>query len=91
MGCPYTPGDVLSLPFGEKQFGAVFNSHVLEHLPSIETCGQAWREMHRVADRVFTCLPSKLSLMAWLAPGHKLWVREVGEGVIEVEDRGRMI
>ena len=87
-GCDFTLGDVRDLPFGRRQFGAVLNSHVLEHLSSIDDCALAWRELHRVADYVFTCLPSKRSLAAWLAPGHHLWVSDRGSGVLGIEERG---
>ena len=87
-GCDFMPGDVRALPFERREFGAVFNSHVLEHLPSIDDCAQAWRELHRVADYVFTCLPSKRDVVAWLAPGHHLWVSERGPGVLRVQERG---
>lgn len=88
--CPvdhYTPGDVTNLPFYNKQFGAVFCSHVLEHMSDIPMCHQAWRELHRVADTVFLCVPSKLELIAWFIPDHHLWVQQVGLYTLLVEDR----
>ena len=45
----YRDADVQALPFDDKEFGVVFCSHVLEHLPSAEVCAQAWGELHRVA------------------------------------------
>jgi len=60
---------------------------VLEHLASAEDCTQAWQQLHRVADTVFVSLPGKDSIMAWLAPGHKLWVQQIGSGILKIEER----
>lgn len=83
----FVQADIRDLPFANREFGSCFNSHILEHLPSAEDCAQAWRELHRVADTVFTCLPGKASIVAWLVPDHYLWVREVSPGVLLVEER----
>ena len=87
QGCSYVPGDVRNLPFENKQFGVAYNSHVLEHMATLEDCTAAWSELHRVAEVVLTCVPSKSSIMAWLAPEHHLWVREVALDQIEVTER----
>ena len=86
-GCPYTYGDIRNLPFADREFGAVFCSHVLEHMPTPEDCTQAWGELNRVADHVFICLPGKDCVAAWLAPGHHLWVEQVSGDLLKVEDR----
>lgn len=75
-------GDVRDIPFPDRFFGAVFCSHVLEHMPTPEDCEIAVHELWRVADEVFICVPGKGTLLAWLAPTHHLWVREVEPGVV---------
>lgn len=81
----FVPGDARDLPFPDKSFGAAFCSHLLEHMPTPEACFMAASEMERVADEVFLCVPKKDNLLAWLAPGHRLWV-EVDQGrVMAVE------
>ena len=87
QGCPFIEADIRRIPFPNGFFGAAFNSHILEHLGSIEDCALAWRELHRVADEVFTVVPGKNSLAGWLAPDHFLWVRVLSQWVILVEDR----
>lgn len=86
-GCPYTYGDIRELPFADGEFGAVFCSHVLEHMPTPEDCVKAWAELHRVADEVLICLPPKTSVWAWLVPDHHLWVEQVSEDRLRIEDR----
>ena len=56
-------------------------------MPSAADCAQAYSELHRVADYVFVCLPPKSSILAWLSPAHHLWVKEVEEGTLEIEER----
>lgn len=56
------------LPYGNKQFGCAFASHVLEHLDNWKA---ALREMVRVADYVVIVLPHPLSIGSYLPPGHK--------------------
>lgn len=64
-------GDIQDLYiFRDKQFGAAYASHVLEHVEHPEI---ALRELHRVADNVFVITPLPLWPWAWLYPGHK-WV-----------------
>ena len=86
-GCNYVYADIMDLPFANKEFGAAYCSHVLEHMPDADGCQLAWSELHRVADVVFVCVPPKTSLFAWMVPDHHLWVRQTGEGVLEVEER----
>ena len=86
-GCNYVYADIMVLPFSNKEFGAAYCSHVLEHMPDANGCRLAWSELHRVADVVFVCVPPKTSLFAWMVPDHHLWVRQTGEGVLEVEER----
>ena len=56
------------LPFGGKQFGCAFASHVLEHLDNWQF---ALDEMVRVADHVVVVLPDPIYFSGWLAPSHK--------------------
>lgn len=92
-GCPrdcrVEVADVRDIPYPDRYFASVFCSHVLEHLPTIADCERAYRELHRVADTVFICVPSKQSILAWLIPTHHLWVKEAEYG-LEVEQRGSL-
>lgn len=86
--CNAKISDVRYIPYPNRYFGAVFCSHVLEHLSTIEEAIQALDEMERVAEKVFTVSPSKASLLAWLNPNHHLWVTPSGDGYI-IEQRGK--
>ncbi len=54
--------------FTDKQFGAVFCSHVLEHIKDVD---RAKTELARVADYQFIITPLPLFLGAWLTPDHR--------------------
>lgn len=74
-GCPCgVVADVRYIPFADKGFGAVFASHVLEHLPSVADAQKALAELDRVAEAVFVAYPYRQSIVAWLIPSHHLWV-----------------
>jgi len=88
-GCRWVPSDIRRLPFGHRQFGAAFCAHVLEHMPSAADCARAWAQLHRVADRVFVCVPGSDSLFAALVPDHHLWVRELDGSRLLVLERFR--
>lgn len=79
--------DVKKIPFSDRYFGAAFASHVLEHLPTIADAERAINELYRVADAVFIASPSKFSVGGWLVPGHHLWVKQLSDNTIEVEQR----
>ena len=79
-------GDIRSIPYSDKYFGAVFVSHVLEHLPTVEDCEMAIEELNRVADKAFLCVPSKASFFAWFVPDHHLWITE-SNGNLRIEQR----
>jgi len=67
----FTRGDIQELDmFRNKQFGAVYASHVLEH---VEDPDAALRELHRVADNVFVITPLPVWPWSWLHPDHK-WI-----------------
>ncbi len=86
LDCPQGSqiADIRSLPFAAGEFGAVFSSHVLEHLPTVADCEQALLELRRVADEIFIVVPKKTSLVAWLIADHHLWVTPTdGEFIIE--------
>jgi hypothetical protein len=78
--------DVTQIPFIDKTFGAVFASHLLEHLPSINSANKALDELNRVSDAVFLVYPSRQSVGAWLHPGHHLWVWQKGN-VVYIKQR----
>lgn len=67
--CPVMQqGNVESMSmFKDKQFGAVFCSHVIEHTCKPE---QAISELNRVADNVFIVYPYPWRLSMLLVPGH---------------------
>ena len=73
--------DVSRIPFSDKAFGAVFASHILEHLPSTYDADMALDELSRVAEGVFLAYPSRQSIGAWLHPGHNLWVWQKGDAI----------
>ncbi len=56
------------IPFPDKYFGAVFCSHVIEHVADYQV---ALVELNRVADNVFCITPSPLFPISWLLPAHK--------------------
>lgn len=89
----FVRADVQRLPFGDKQFGAAFCSHLLEHLPNAAACLEGWWELHRVADEVVCVFPHRWHPAAVVAPGHKLWVRvdeRVRGGLLIEERKGRV-
>ncbi len=73
--------DVTQIPFSNKAFGAVFASHLLEHLPSTYSANKALDELNRVAEAVFLVYPSRQSVGAWLHRGHHLWVWQEGNAI----------
>ena len=74
-------GDVTRMPFMDKSFGAVFASHLLEHLPSVDSALRALDELDRVSERVFLVHPSRQSVGALFHRGHHLWVWQKGDTV----------
>ena len=66
------------IPFSDKSFGAVFSSHVLEHMPTTQMAEQSLAEMNRVAGSVFIAYPSRQSIAAWIIRDHHIWVWQKG-------------
>jgi SAM-dependent methyltransferase len=67
---------VEAIPFSDKHFGAVFASHVLEHVCEPE---KALAELHRVADHVYIAWPRPWRTIAWVNRGHT-WLMTKREG-----------
>ena len=88
-GHPYAVvADITSIPFKDKSFGAVFASHILEHLPTVQDAESALNELKRVADGVFIVYPSKQSILAWVKLEHHLWLWQEGNAMC-LEQRGK--
>ncbi len=80
QGAPACPiggveASIESLPFGDKQMGAVYCSHVLEHVCSPQ---KALAELHRVAEHVVVSYPRAWRAITWFSPGHT-WVMWGGQ------------
>jgi hypothetical protein len=86
LNCNYISADIREIPLPDKYAGAVFCSHILEHLPTIEDAQKAIKELNRVADALFICYPGKHNPMAWIHPDHHLWVNN-HNGIIGFEQR----
>jgi hypothetical protein len=69
---------VTNIPFSDKCFGAVFASHLLEHLPSTDEAVKALNEFDRIAETVFIVNPSRQSFSGWLMSDHHIWVWQKG-------------
>lgn len=66
---------VEAIPFPDKHFGAVFASHVLEHVCDPH---KALAELHRVADRVYIAWPRPWRTISWANPGHAWLMTQKG-------------
>lgn len=85
--CKVVVGDVRSIPYPDRYFGAAFASHVLEHLSTVAECERALAELRRVADAVFIAGPSKQAITGWVHPEHHLWVQQLPDGSVKIEQR----
>lgn len=79
---------VTRIPFADGAFGAVFASHLLEHLPSVHDARRALDELNRVAEAVYIVYPSRQSIAGWIIPEHHLWVWQEGNRTY-LKQRGR--
>jgi len=78
--------------FQDKQFGSVFCSHVLEHLPSVGDVNRALSEINRISEYAVVLFPTPASVIGWIHPDHSLeslkYLRHLetvpGYGVIEI-------
>lgn len=68
--------------FPDKYFGAVFCSHVLEHVNNLQA---AKSELERVADYQYIITPNPLSLSGWLSPWHVRVFKDNHGGDVLVE------
>lgn len=68
--------------FADKQFGAVFCAHVLEHVRDME---KAKSELARVADYQYIITPSPLFLTNWVYPYHQRIFADTRGGDVMVE------
>ena len=82
--------NVTHLPFSDKSFGAVFASHLLEHLPTTDDAKMALTELNRIADAVFIVYPTRQSLASWITSGHHLWIWQK-DNITYLEQRGKII
>jgi len=65
----FVNGDIQKLSvFKDKQFGAVYASHVVEHVEDIDA---ALQELDRVAKNVYVITPFPLWPSVWICPSHK--------------------
>ena len=68
--------------FYDKQFGAVFCSHVLEHVYDL---ARAKAELARVADYQYIITPSPLFLTNWFCPFHSRIFKDTKGGEVLLE------
>lgn len=80
--------NVTHIPFADKSFGAVFASHLLEHLPTVDAASRALAELNRVAEVVYIVYPSRQSVAGWVIPDHHLWVWQK-DGTTYLRQRGK--
>ena len=78
------------IPFNDKSFGAVFSSHVLEHMPTTQMAEQSLAEMNRVAGSVFIAYPSRQSIAAWIIRDHHIWVWQKGGRTLLKQRKARV-
>lgn len=84
----YIQADIRRIPLPDGYAGAVYASHVLEHLPTVEQAQLALAELSRIGGDVYVVAPSKLDPIAWIHPDHHLWVHAGASG-IRFEQRRR--
>jgi len=80
--------DIKYIPFQEKSFGAIFASHILEHLDTVDDAAMAINEFKRISDAVYIVSPSRQSIAARIRNGHHLWLWQKGN-VVFIKQRGK--
>lgn len=65
--------------YDDKTFGAVFVSHVLEHVKNPDL---AWAELNRVGEKVFMAYPYSCRVLARFVPDHKWLIKQTSEGYL---------
>lgn len=78
----FIQADITNIPLPDKYGGAVFCSHVLEHLPTVDHAILAITELDRIADKAFILVPQKTSLLSWINPSHHLWIYNKGNDIV---------
>lgn len=76
--------DEREIPFPDKYFGAVYNAHTLEHMPTEEDIELAISECIRVADKAIFLCPSPYGIYSSLfCPAHKyrIWFDQANNQV----------
>ena len=74
----FVKGDIQNLfMFKDKQFGAVYASHVVEHVEDVDS---AMRELDRIAENVYVITPFPLWPSAWACPSHR-WILWRGKSI----------
>lgn len=82
----FMQASITEIPLPNKYAGAVYCSHVLEHLPNVQSGIKAIEELKRISDYQYVLVPSKLNLTAWFHPDHHLWVYNNPDGIV-IEQR----
>lgn len=90
IGCPTCKTSVKANienleTFEDKQFGASFVSHVLEHINRPDL---AWDELNRTSDKVFVAYPRSYRLLSRLHPEHKWLVKKRDGGFVMTKNWG---
>jgi hypothetical protein len=83
--------DERAMPFADEEFGAVFNSHTLEHLATAEDVEFAVNECLRVADKAIFLAPSPYDLLSNLYSAHhlRLWFDQTNNRIKVTDNRWR--
>ena len=84
--------DERELPFEDKAFGAVYNSHTLEHMATVEDIEQAVNENLRVADKAIFLCPSPYGIYGTLfCPAHnfRIWFDQANNRIRVTDNRFR--
>lgn len=90
------PGGVCAsecdMPFMDKEFGAVYNAHTLEHMLTAEDLELAVNENIRVSDKTIFLCPSPWSIIGnFFCPAHhfRLWFDQTNNRIKITDNRWR--